>query len=1016
MALDNPVYDLDFETKSLPSGAAYTRSGYAWRVDGNKLRQVPPDMPLWGPKGLIVEDAGTNYVTNCTPQNTSALSNASSYDFPPASGMRLEAPSMAHAGKGLLAAVRQAVDPLPDAPLGRLTCIWAYVEPITAVYVDLGFLDDNSNWTNRVRYSYDDRRVSVIPSSSPDVQPLYHLVSSRGRNDFPIVQIGAMASSGATDRYIGIAPTGDYPNRLKAVLHHLQCENIPGPSSPIVTTSGTGTRGRATLIGTLTGTVFPLTVRIQAIAPVWMGQNQVLWQLDNDSDTGSVAVQRDAAGDLKVICGATSVSLGSVYNGETFAVALSISGSTLLASRDGQATVSATVSPGSVTKERWGHGYASGNSFYGQLAKVQRWLAAASSSAVRAMSVDQASPVLTGDTVNTLPPATYAAGFDLARIPSILLESATMPSSGNARLLPVYAGPLSAGVSKLVYRKAKAGEPSFTKGTRWETLTGATYVDLDTLTISGNNVTAAGNATHLGLPCNYITWSSGVHTGGATSSVSDDHGISGVVGQQFLARIDLSVSRPLVSDETIHLNIWTSSGAGPSKRIISAADDIQSGAFYSIMIDEYVYVNQAASLTLFYEIAGTFSTPLTLYIRRRMLFDVTGLDVSECVPDFIDPSVDYGFGAVGVRWVPTKCGNTVAANGVIVTGTGAALPEPMGVQWQPGATGLAANSPPTTGADITIADAPAAVAGLPAKRATATATLTPRGFSIATGSPGSVAKCMQVIMAKHVTGGRPHFTWIAGALTATVRPNAGYSALEVVVDASSAFLSGAVVDLGNNSVLISASFIKAGSADNVTFVFYMTNSSQQTSFAGSGEYLDVAAFDAVAQAYAGTPMLASGDTTSRLADDPATGLPAIGTGPFTAFVDMTVLRAAIAGLEYPRIFSSEDNGSGVTLYYALDTVYFYKDGIENVDGLTTITVGVRQRFAFRRTASGLVALFVDGVKKVEVSSTPYNSTTHPRFSGTYYLDVNYLASRVLHAERLYYTALSDAQCIAMTTL
>lgn len=1011
MALDNPVYDLDFETKSLPSGASYTRSGYAWRVDGNKLRQVPPDMPLWGPKGLIIEDAGTNYVTNCTPQNTSVLSNASSYDFPPASGMRLEAPSMAHAGKGLLAAVRQAVDPLPDAPLGRLTCIWAYVEPITAVYVDLGFLDDNSNWTNRVRYSYDDRRVSVIPSSSPDVQPLYYLVSSRGRNDFPIVQIGAMASSGATDRYIGIAPTGDYPNRLKAVLHHLQCENIPGPSSPIVTASGTGTRGRATLIGTLTGTVFPLTVRIQAVAPVWMGQNQVLWQLDNDSDTGSVAVQRDAAGDLKVVCGGTSVSLGSVYNGETFAVALSINGSTLLASRDGQATVSATVSPGSVTKERWGHGYASGNAFYGQLARVQRWLAAASSSAVRAMSVDQASPVLTGDTVNTLPPATYAAGFDLARIPSILLESATVPSSGNARLLPVYAGELSAGVSKLVYRKAKADEISYAKGTRWENMTGAAYVDQDTLSIGGSNVTAVGNATHLGLPCNYITWSAGVHTGGATSTVSDNHGISGVVGQQFLARIDLSVSRPLVSDETINLNIWTSSGAGPSKRIISAADDIQSGTFYAIMIDEYAYINQAASLTLFYEIAGTFSSPLTIYVRRRMLFDASGLDASECVPDFVDPAVVYNAVAAGVKWLPTKCGNTVAANGVIIPSTGAALPEPMGVQWQPAATGLAANSPPTSGTNVTVTNATAAVAGLPAKRLTAGGTnSTHYATAIILPTPHTGAVSAYVVVKKNGLA-RPHLFISNGSWANYCRPDASWSAMEIISGTAHGEVA-TLTNLGGDDYLIRFNATFAGETGGSSSL-YIAKENNTQSYAGTTEVLDVAAFDVVAQAYAGTPMLASGGATSRIADDSATGLPAIGTGAFTAFVDVTVNVFALG--TYSLLFSSSHNGSNPVTLYISDTgaVYMYKDGVTYVDGTCSVIAGTRARFVYRRDAAGVVSLFKDGALEISVASTAPNSVNPPIFgSGLPDLECD----MTMHANRLYYTALSDAQCIAVTTL
>lgn len=1026
MALDIPVYDMNATEKVLPTAFVYSRAAEAWHVNGGSIVQLPANAPMWDVLGLVVEDASTNLAEVSSPGSGSEFTNASLYAFPYAKSMRPGVNGVSHASMANDSPVREADDTLPDNTVA-LACAWTMTEMISGVYIDIGFRDANQNWLDRARYTSLYNTAYPLPSDRQDMAAIWSLVSSVGPNSRPVIMLACVSPTGADAREVGFAPSGDYQNHLLAVMHHLQVEAMPGPTSPIVTVGAPVTRNRATVIAAVQDVgADRTTVHVKAIMPLWMGRRQVIWQMDADTDVDAsrVALERSESGQLQVVCAGTTLSLGHIANGESCGVAFKISDGTIRASRDGLAVVSASGTLPAATKERLGHGYAAGVSFHGKISRARRWLSVATDPELLELSVDTGG--LAGDQDNLVVPPLYAAEFSRASMPAVLKENALFPSSGNARLLPVYAGELSAGVSKLVYRKAKADEISYAKGTRWENMTGAAYVDQDTLSIGGSNVTAVGNATHLGLPCNYITWSAGVHTGGATSTVSDNHGISGVVGQQFLARIDLSVSRPLVSDETINLNIWTSSGAGPSKRIISAADDIQSGTFYAIMIDEYAYINQAASLTLFYEIAGTFSSPLTIYVRRRMLFDASGLDASECVPDFVDPAVVYNAVAAGVKWLPTKCGNTVAANGVIIPGTGAALPEPMGVQWQPAATGLAANSPPTSGTEITVTNAPAAVAGLPAKRVAANSNNESHLIESTT-TPGSCNTpnvLIALIKRNDASVLRPTIYFYSHAWSGDYndeyRINAEWTAFELLQHVGTTGLVSPTINkithLGNNDYLLEFGLPLIPALSALTWTLYMTVAGNGAFVGGANDYVDIAALNAVAQAYAGTPMLASGGATARLADDPATGLPAIGTGPFTAFVEITPNILGSSAISwYPKIFCADGDGLGVLLYDGnAGAIHFYTDNITSVNGACTIAVGTRAKLVIKRNAVGVVSVFKDGLLTASyLGGTIFNCINPPKFGSA---SAGYETPMLFHANRLYYTALSDAECIAMTTL
>lgn len=601
-----------------------------------------------------------------------------------------------------------------------------------------------------------------------------------------------------------------------------------------------------------------------------------------------------------------------------------------------------------------------------------------------------------------------------ARPPAPVWTSAlSCPSSGNARLLPVYAGALSATASKLVYRKAKAGEHSYAKGTRWETLTGAAYVDQDTLNAAGTNVTAVGNTTHLGLSCNYITWPAATHDF-ASSVCFDSHGISIVIGARTFARIGLALSRNLTGDESIMVLI---TGASVQSSRVFNAEYLQSGRFYQVIVNEGVTDSAGiGDVSLYFCASGTLGSPLTIYVRDRMLFDATGLDASECVPDFVDPAVDYGFGAVGVKWVPTKCGNTVAANGVIIPGTGAALPEPMGVQWQPAATNLATYSPPVDTMPgityLTSTDAPTAVAGLPAKRLTAsTANNYIHAITLSLGAPFTGQVSTSLVFKKSANA-RPHSFVHTDSWYTYCYPSDDYST--VVVGSSLHGEAASLTPLGNDCYEMKLSANITGEVNPYFYLRFAKDDNMEV-YVANGELLDIAALTICTQAYAGTPMLASGGATSRLADDPATGLPAIGTGPFTAFIDIMIEQIPPTPV-YTRLFCGDGDPRLALLLYMQPSdgsIYFYKSDALSVSGACAVVAGARSKFAFRRKADGELSLFKDGVLEASIAATPYDLTYSPMFGSGI---TGYQCDMVIHDQWLDYSALSDEDCIRVTRI
>lgn len=587
-----------------------------------------------------------------------------------------------------------------------------------------------------------------------------------------------------------------------------------------------------------------------------------------------------------------------------------------------------------------------------------------------------------------------------ARPPApVWTQNLSCPSSGNARLLPVYAGAIDASHSKLVYRKAKAGEHSYAKGTRWETLTGAAYVDQDTLGAGGTNITAAGNATHLGLPCNYITWPAATHSY-ESSYTGDIHGATLEVGQILLGRLEIALSRALTGDEAVFIRVYGASLTGYLS--FDRLSAIMPGAYVPLAITlSPTPVASSGGRFFVYSLTGTFATPLTIYIRRRMLFDATGLDASECVPDFVDPAVDYGFGALGVKWVGTKCCNTVAANGTIIPGEGAALPEPMGVQWQPAATMVNTYSPLDTGAPevtyLTFTSAPTAVAGLPAKRATAsTANNNLHNVDIPMGAP-FVGRAVASIVFRKSANARPHLFMTNGVWYSYCYPSGDYSA--ALIDNTTHGEVASLRSLGNDSYEMTFSANFNNESTPYTY-FRLAKDDNLEVYVANGEYLDIASLVVALGAFHGTPLLGSGGATSRLADNPATALPAIGTGPFTAFVDFTVVEEVVG---YSYLFYA---GHVTCILYQYNN-YFVIDSI----GSAGSPKGKRSKAIIRRKSSGLISMFVDGAHYGDLAASIYDCVVTPKFFNTNNAGTGAILA---HDQWLEYSALSDEDCIRVT--
>lgn len=408
MALTRLVYELT--SRRLPHGSTYQRDGAAWLFRNGVLVQHDANVPPWGAYGLVVEDESTNLVYPSAPMPSNSFNGN---DFPdnadrftvtnvtglaPGSGLF----GYLHENKGVVnAAVRKMTDttPLASTAVGVST-VWGIFENDTARELDIGFLDETGAWVGQANWDVTTMLASA-PVGSGHVRGELH--DANGPNSKPLIVLGTSIAARSAARKVGAAWTGAYQNRLRAIAHHWQHEERPGPTSPIITRGGSATRQRATLtapVESVGGTA--TVVRLKLVAAPWLGIRQVAWQMDSgsDLDAGRVAVERAEDGHLLCICAGAILDLGFMASSSSVTLALAIGSGSMRASIDGAAVQTTAATLPAAIVERWGHGVLAGRAWHGQI-DITRWLGTLDDAGLRALAVDSFG--LVGDTVNTTP-------------------------------------------------------------------------------------------------------------------------------------------------------------------------------------------------------------------------------------------------------------------------------------------------------------------------------------------------------------------------------------------------------------------------------------------------------------------------------------------------------------------------------------------------------------------------------------------------------------------------------------
>jgi hypothetical protein len=597
--------------------------------------------------------------------------------------------------------------------------------------------------------------------------------------------------------------------------------------------------------------------------------------------------------------------------------------------------------------------------------------------------------------------ALFAAGNPLA---PVWTEEYSSPSSGNAYLIMTAAGVLTAGsVSKLSYRKKKSGERPLQRLRRIENLfAGAVFASLAAgdgvaATITPGRPDPFGGNTATRIQGSRSTQDGSNYSGGSIAITEGAIPATGTARVSLYARsVTGATQQVLVSGGAATLTGTVIAVDAAWRRISPAARTPAAGSAHYVQVMAY---------------GATGSLAIDVDVCAVMLEDQTGLDSS--VPsEFVAHDANIGYGA-GILYRDRYNGNTVDGSYYVSEREGALIPDRGGQQPLPAVTGLAANSTPSSGVELTVTDAPACVAGLPAKRYTATSANSTHVIQTVANSGAS--RTLFAIVGKPANNlAKPLlYHYGGGSLECIVAPNDDWSASMVTYDPTSKILAHGLRDLGNDGYEIFMT-VDTDNETSATDILAVARHSSPNlgGYVGGGEYIDVACFNSCNLTYYGTPVLAFDGATSRLADDAATVLSAIGTGAFTAFIDFTIRNLPALGGVYPFLFSSSDERAGVCLFVTGSTLHYIKDNV-NQAGLDAVFVsGVRNRAIIRRNSAGDVAVFVGGSKKLDVSSTAYNSTTSPRFGS---IEVGFTTDAVVfHDQWIEYSALSDEDCIRVT--
>lgn len=995
MALEKQVYHLSASARRLPTGAVYARSGSTWARNLGRYVQLTADAPVWGARGLMIEAAETNLMIRSIPNNDAVLTNSGLFLFTTASPLIVGRDVQTHAAKATANRPVRSMAAAPDVSTITQDVVWAEVEMIDSEMIDIGWTDAVGNWIDCVRFTLATGAATVL-YGSPAAAAIVD--STAGLNGGAMVRVAALKANGHWDRFPAIAPAGTFQTHKRSIVHHLQVAQAADVNSPIVTEGSINSRSRASLVSTIEDPGPAQTLAFEFFTGILAGSRRVIWQLDQDSDTTALSLVMEPGGRLLLVCGSAVLDLGKPNAQSVAGLAFNISDTAIRARLNGGAVQTLAISRPRFTRERWGGAKAAGFETGSlELVEVKRWLSMATDAELLTESTP-GEAVAGVANVQSSAGAVFAADFSLAQAPGALRESLVSASSGNAYLLECIGGVNVANVSSTItMRRKKAGEFPLQRMRRVEALFPA-YGSLDA---GGGGSGVTTQILPTAGPTGGPAWRA-VNAGGALTYAY--FASMSVPGGNRRMKLGMRFTAKMVSGA--NSSIFTSGDQGGGigiPAIPSTWADIggvTSETFQNNMAF-LVYLPVGAEILVSLE-PGTYPC----------LEDLTGC--SQTAPsERVRIDVDYGFGA-GVRYFPTYCGNSLA-NGLVVEEEGALIPDRGGF-WPMPATANKCRSGIASAAStyVTVADAPSAVAGLPAKRVTANSNgnfQTAKCDGVFTGSgaakviarpgpgagfgimvyDGASAQCRRVFKNDGTSFAEGDWTWANS-------PN-------VLNAYHTRALGGGVFEVG---------LVFSDAPTSQLYLFPTNNDTPNYFSTDVGKYCDFTAWTAIhSGSVIGLPITPIADAdVARVADNPLTGLPAIGTGPFTAFVH-AVLPHDVPSGAFPALFA---------VYLGFFTSMYVRSGgiaaacySGGEFATANLTVGVPFKALVRREASGRCRFFVDGVLKGETFDSSPTDGVAPRFGG-WPGDATSYGPAIHLRNKLFYSALPDADCIAMTAL
>ncbi len=378
------VYDLDPATGALPPGWTLTRASDAWRrVAPGQWDRVEAGRPVTEDLQVAAGASQPRQALRLEPRVTNlvpaSIMGTGLWSGEAAMRHRTRMRPAVATAKAVLTEglgaeddpVLRASDPGTDA---QVVTLWALLEAVDAERLAAGTYDDVSGWHELLHVRAEDgsvvatagsshwRRVVDLAGTGPNGGRLYRLVFTGPR-------FGDDAA---------LAPLGLYANHLRAVVHHAQLEETPGPTSPV---PGGATREEDRLTATPESMPLPWTLSLEAVTAPWSGREQVLWQADRDSDDDCLRIVRREEGALHLeqwVGGSLAVDVelvATLDDAASLGLAVCIQADlTVRWSLAGGAEQTATLPswPGYV-RERLGCAAMVGPSWGGWLARARRW-------------------------------------------------------------------------------------------------------------------------------------------------------------------------------------------------------------------------------------------------------------------------------------------------------------------------------------------------------------------------------------------------------------------------------------------------------------------------------------------------------------------------------------------------------------------------------------------------------------------------------------------------------------------